>query len=90
MSYEIIVLISRVFCLITKMQIDNKRVYGIYKPTAGEDTTTDISKSKEDRKYNKFHRNCQIKAKINEYVRKFNGLLLSSTVVSTSYAHEPS
>ena len=67
------------------MQIDNKRVYGIYKPTAGEDTTTDISKSKEDRKYNKFYRNCQIEAKINEYVWKFQGLLLSSTVVSTSY-----
>ena len=48
------------------MQIDNKRVYGIYKPTAGEDTTTYISKSKEDRKYNKFYRNCQIKVKINE------------------------
>jgi len=66
------------------MQIDNKRVYGIYKPTAGEDTTTDISKSKEDHKYNKFYRNCQIKAKINEYVWKFKGLLLSSTVVSPS------
>ena len=51
------------------MQIDNKRIwYGIYKPTAGEDTTTDISKSKEDRKYNKFYRNCQIEAKISEYV----------------------
>ena len=72
------------------MQIDNKRVYGIYKPAAGEDTTTYISKSKKHRKYNKFYRNCQIKAKINEYVWKFKGPLLSSKVVSTSYAHEPS
>ena len=72
------------------MQIDNKRVYGIYKPTAGEGTTTYISKSKKDRKYNKFYRNCQIKARINEYVWKFKGTLLSSKVVSTSHAHEPS
>lgn len=65
--------------------MNNKRVCGIYKPTAGEDTTTYISKSKEDGKYNKFYSNCQIKAKINEYVWQFKGLLLSSVVVSTSY-----